>query len=122
MQAGTAGAAVLLRRLAALADADEAPNPRRLFAEPDVRQLVASILAEVDGQPYLVAPVTADTIDALAAFEAEGEDRENDLCDEPQTWDYEPSIGGHPSLIDAELDDCDLEYDYRHGPMPDPAG
>ena len=41
-------AAVLLRRLAALADADEAPNPRGLFAEPDVRRLVASVLAVVE--------------------------------------------------------------------------
>ncbi len=40
-------------------------------------------LAEVDGQSYLVAPVSDATIDALAMFEAEGEDMENDLCDEP---------------------------------------
>ena len=40
-------------------------------------------LAEVHGEFYLVAPVSPATIDALAAFEAEGEDRENDLCDEP---------------------------------------
>ncbi len=33
-------------------------------------------LAEVDGKHYLVAPVSNATIDALAAFEAEGEDRE----------------------------------------------
>ncbi len=44
-------------------------------------------LAEVNGQAYLVAPVSAPTIDALAAFEAEGEDRENDLCDEEETDD-----------------------------------
>ncbi len=44
-------------------------------------------LAEVNGQVYLVAPVSAPTIDALAAFEAEGEDRENDLCDEEETDD-----------------------------------
>ncbi len=48
-QAATlADAAVLLRRLVALADANEAPNPRRLFAEPDVQQLVASVLAVVE--------------------------------------------------------------------------
>ena len=48
-QAATlADAAVLLRRLVALADADEAPNPRRLFAEPDVRRLIASVLAVVE--------------------------------------------------------------------------
>ncbi len=52
-------------------------------------------LAKVNGQAYLVAPVSAPTIDALAAFEAEGEDRENDLCDEPNG--------------DRELDNSDLE-------------
>ena len=41
-------AAVLLRRLVVLADADEAPNPRPLFAEPDVRRLIASVLAVVE--------------------------------------------------------------------------
>ena len=44
-------------------------------------------LTEVHGQQYLVAPVSVSTIDALAAFEAEGEDRENDLCDEEETDD-----------------------------------
>ncbi len=44
-------------------------------------------LADVAGQQYLVAPVSPTTIDALAAFEAEGEDRENDLCDEEETDD-----------------------------------
>ncbi len=38
-------------------------------------------LAEVDGEQFIVAPVSPATIDALAAFEAEGEDREKDLCD-----------------------------------------
>ena len=40
-------------------------------------------LTVIEGQFFLVAPVSAPTIDALAAFEAEGEDREDDLCDEP---------------------------------------
>ncbi len=44
-------------------------------------------LAEVNGEQFIVAPVSAATIDALAAFEAEGEDRENDLCDEEETDD-----------------------------------
>ena len=35
-------------------------------------------LAHVDGQAYLVAPVSPATIDALAAFSAEGEDMENE--------------------------------------------
>ena len=43
-----ADAAVQLRRLVALADVHEAPNPRRLFAEPDVRQLVANALAVIE--------------------------------------------------------------------------
>ena len=34
-------------------------------------------LAEFGGQQFIVAPVSASTIDALAAFEAEGEDRED---------------------------------------------
>lgn len=43
-------------------------------------------LLHVDGQTFLLAPVSARTIDVLAAFEAEGEDREL----EP----LEPSIDG----------------------------
>ncbi len=35
-------------------------------------------LAHVDGQAYLVAPVSPETLDTLAAFEAEGEDREDE--------------------------------------------
>ena len=35
-------------------------------------------LAMVDGQQFIVAPVSSSTIDALAAFEAEAEDREAD--------------------------------------------
>ncbi len=49
-------------------------------------------LTVIEGRSYLVAPVSVSTIDALAAFEAEGEDREDDLCDEP---------------------DHDDEFDYR---------
>ena len=45
-------------------------------------------LAEVDCKRYLVAPVSNATIDAMAAFEAEGEDREgfdDDQVDEDGT-------------------------------------
>ena len=35
-------------------------------------------LADVEGRVYLVARVSPTTIDALAAFEAEGEDREDE--------------------------------------------
>ncbi len=66
----------------------------------------ASDLAEVEGKFYLVAPVSAATIDAMAAFEAEGEDRENDLCDE---------LNG-----DLELDTSDLELDEADNEPDDP--
>ena len=48
-------------------------------------------LETIDGHTFIVAPVSPETIDALAAFEAEGEDRENDLEDEPGQ-DGEPSF------------------------------
>ncbi len=57
-------------------------------------------LAEVDGKHYLVAPVSNATIDALSAFEAEGEDRENDLEDEPG-HDNEPDFDNEDDLRDA---------------------
>lgn len=58
---------------------------------PDERRAMREIaeradLLQVDGQTYLIAPVTPRCIDALAAFEAAGEDRESDPL--------EPSIGG----------------------------
>ena len=58
-------------------------------------------LAKVNGQQFIVAPVSPETIDALAAFEAEGEDRENDLCDEPSE--------------DRELDNSDDAFDVVNG-------
>ncbi len=59
-------------------------------------------------QAVLGSPVSASTIDALAAFEAEGEDIEN----EPD----EPSINSDlgPGMCDVELDTADDEYDYRN--------
>ncbi len=40
-------------------------------------------MLEVDGEMWLLAPITSQrTLEALAAFGAEGEDRENDLEDE----------------------------------------
>ena len=54
-------------------------------------------LVTQDGKTYLVARVSSATIDALAAFEAEAEDRENDLCDEPQV-DDEPDFDNEPSI------------------------
>ncbi len=63
-------------------------------------------MAEVDGQTYLVAPVSDDTVDTLAAFEAEGDDREPDR-------DYEPSLGNSARLemVDLEADNADEEWD-----------
>ena len=49
----------------------------------------------VDGMTYLIAPVSPRCIDALSAFEAEGEDRVNDLCDEPDE-DHEPGADDEP--------------------------
>jgi hypothetical protein len=49
-----------------------------------MRQLRATAdLYDVNGVPMLIAHATPELIDTLAAFEAEAEDRENDLCDGP---------------------------------------
>ena len=47
-------------------------------------------LAVLDGQTYLVAPVSPTTIDTLAVFEAEHEDREDEPVE--AQGDDEPSI------------------------------
>ena len=47
-------------------------------------------LAMVDGQAYLVAPVSPETLDTLAAFEAEGEDWEDEPVEDQ--GDDGPSI------------------------------
>lgn len=52
-------------------------------------------IVEIDGRAFLVAPVTAEVVDTLAAFEAEGEDREPDLEDEPGE-DPEPDEDREP--------------------------
>ncbi len=71
-----------------------------------LREIVqAGDLAEVEGKVYLVAAVAAATIDAMAAFEAEGADLENDLCDEPSE-DREPDTNDlEPNEADNEPDD-----------------
>ena len=61
-------------------------------------------LVKENGHTYVLARVSSETIDALAAFESEGEDREPDLEDEPGT-DKEPSVG----FDEAERDDSDQE-------------
>ena len=61
----------------------------------------------VEGQPYLLAMVTEATLAALAAFEAEAEDRENDLCDEPgqDEEDADPQEVADPSEDDDPKED-----------------
>ncbi len=54
-------------------------------------------LAEIAGHTFVVAPVSRETIDALVAFEAEGEDRET-VATSPdagtdQDYGYGPSVG-----------------------------
>ena len=82
----------------------------------------AGDLAEVNGKTYIVAPVSPKTIDALAAFEAEGEDRESaDLCDEPGQ-DKEESLGGNSGgyhVADCELDRVDDEPNGDNEPDHD---
>ncbi len=53
--------------------------------------------------------MSSATIDALAAFEAEGEDREPDVDDEP-------SLGGDSYPVDAEKDWADDEPDHDNEP------
>jgi hypothetical protein len=56
----------------------------------------------VDGTTYLIAPVSPRCIDALSMFEAEGEDRVNDLEDEPDA-DDEPSEDPEPEATGAPV-------------------
>ena len=72
-------------------------------------------ILNVDGQPYILAPVSPATVDALAALEA-------DTADMEPNGDYEPSVG---SPDDTEADSSDYEPDYdnepdcRDHPVPD---
>lgn len=59
-----------------------------------------------DGRRYIVAPLSDDALDALAAFEAEGEDLE-DFNEDWSPADGEASLGGHH----ANTWDVDLEED-----------
>ncbi len=75
-------------------------------------------LVKENGHTYIVARLSSATIDALAAFEAEGEDREPmDLEDEPEPT--EPNLAGAvgPGMCDdAEEDNADLEPDHDNEP------
>jgi len=58
---------------------------------PAERKAMAEIadnadILDVNGETWLLVPITSqDTLDTLAAFASEGEDRENDLEDEEET-------------------------------------
>ncbi len=71
-----------------------------------------------NGHTYIVARLSSATIDALAAFEAEGEDREPmDLEDEPEAT--EANLAGAvvtDMYDDAEEDNADLEPDHDNEP------
>ena len=60
-----------------------------------------------NGHVYLLARVSAATLDSLATFETSREDLEDG-------GDHEPSVGGGVPHVDAELDDSDQEYDHRN--------
>ena len=79
----------------------EKDRPPERQAMPQIVQ--AGDIYEVRGIHCLVAPVTPETLEAMALFEAEGEERENELCDEVscETW----------------LDEDD-EYDHANGLVP----
>ena len=62
---------------------------------------------------YLVARVSSATIDALAAFEAEGEDREPYMDEEPALGS---SSGGFLEMIEVERDTADDEPDHDNEP------
>ena len=65
----------------------------------------AGDLAEVNGKTYLVAQVSPTTINALAAFEVEGDALEPES--DANTGDDEPSLGG----VGAAKKFVDLEGD-----------
>ena len=88
-------------------------------------------LLEVDGRTFLLVPIGAETLDALAAFEAEGDDDlhpdhdvdgchteygELDLCDDEPEHE-----GGEPTWLYEGADAFGPLHD-RAIPLADPAG
>ena len=70
-------------------------------------------LLTVDGGIWLLAPITSQsTLDALAAFGAEGADRENDLEDEEEV---SISAFQHSNLNFGLAEDEDMEEDDPQG-------
>ncbi len=72
-------------------------------------------LMKENGHTYLVARVSSTTIDTLAAFEADGEDREAYMDDEPET-DSEPSVGSSDNELDTADEDRASAID-RHADL-----
>ena len=82
------------------------PNERRAL-----REICESAdVLMVDDRPYLLAPVSKRTLDALAAFEADIEDAENDLCDEGDEGE-ELDFHVERELEDEGEPDMDIEED-----------
>lgn len=71
-------------------------------------------LLDVDGRAYIVAPVSPEALDVLAAFGSEGEDRELDLEDEPGTdEETAPWVEDHNGNLGASIssEDCEIGED-----------
>ncbi len=64
-----------------------------------------------NGRVYLVARVSADTLDSLATFETSREDMEDNGDDEPEETDCDLGYGETPGLEGCELDEADMEFD-----------
>ncbi len=89
--------------------AGELGPPERLALRHIVE--TADLLDVGDSGVWLLVPTTAALLDALAAFEVEAEDRENDIEDEPQDDDDDTvndnafdTAGGWPDTDDYEDD------------------
>ena len=99
------------------------------FDEPFDRSSVETSDLVTEGKhTYLVARVSSATVNTLAAFEAEGEDREADADNEADDdgepdCDDEPSLGssagGTINMTDLEHDTADDEPDHdSNNPKP----
>lgn len=87
------------------------PEERRALA----KIIDAADLLTVEGQAYLVAPVDNETLDTLAAFEAEAAERENDLEDEPILDDGAAGVATQEGMLP---DDDNIGHDALLAPMP----
>ncbi len=64
-----------------------------------------------NGHVYLVARVSAATLDSLASFETSREDLEDGGDDEPEETDCDLGYSETPGLEGCELDEADMEFD-----------